>query len=120
MFDFAVQDPDVHCTKYVYTCYGSAQQYIYRACITCLACTLPSLHLVSVVFGTAIPISLYIFENVLYTCIYNTPHIIRVFLPIFEVQLDSTRSQIASIVNVKIANFKCTGMMPIPIYIYHV
>ena len=29
--------------------------------ITCLACTLPSLHLVSVVFGTAIPTSLYIF-----------------------------------------------------------
>ena len=29
--------------------------------ITCLACTLPSLHLVSVVFGTAIPTFLYIF-----------------------------------------------------------
>ena len=34
--------------------------------LTCVACTLPSLHLVSVVFGTAIPTSLYI----LYTCLY--------------------------------------------------
>ena len=28
-----------------------------------------SLHLVAVVFGTAIPTSLYIFENVLFTCL---------------------------------------------------
>ena len=31
--------------------------YLCSFCITCLACTLPSIHLVSVVFGTAIPTS---------------------------------------------------------------
>ena len=29
--------------------------------VICVACTLPSIYLVCVVFGTAIPISLYIF-----------------------------------------------------------
>ena len=35
--------------------------YLCSLFTTCLACTLPSVHLVSVVFGTAIPTSLYIF-----------------------------------------------------------
>ena len=35
--------------------------------ITCLACTLPYLHLVSVVFGTAIPTSLNIFGKMFLT-----------------------------------------------------
>ena len=34
----------------------------------CLACTLPSLYVVPVVFGTAIPTSLYSLGNVFYTC----------------------------------------------------
>ena len=34
-------------------------------CVTCPACTLPSLHLGSVIFGTAIPTSLYIFRKCL-------------------------------------------------------
>ena len=42
-------------------------------CITCLACTLPSLHLVSVVFGMAIPTSLYIFGKCfIYFCIIRS------------------------------------------------
>ena len=39
-------------------------------CITCLPCTLPSLHLVSVVFGTAIATSLYIFSKC-FSYLYN-------------------------------------------------
>ena len=35
---------------------------------TCLACTLLSVHLVSVLFGIAIPTSLYIFGKCFYTC----------------------------------------------------
>ena len=39
--------------------------------VTCVVlCTLPSIYLVCVVFGTAIPTSSYILENVFHTCIY--------------------------------------------------
>ena len=50
-------------------------------------------------------------------CIYNTPHIILSHnfwdaLNIWHaLNLDTTKGQIASIVKVKIANFKCTGLM---------
>ena len=38
--------------------------------VTCVVlCTLPSIYLVCVVFGTAIPTSFYILENVFHTCI---------------------------------------------------
>ena len=37
--------------------------------VTCVVlCTLPSIYLVCVVFGTAIPTSFYILENVFHTC----------------------------------------------------
>ena len=42
--------------------------YLCSLCITCLACILLSLHLVAVVFGTAIPTTLYIFLEMLFTC----------------------------------------------------
>ena len=42
--------------------------------ISCLACTLPSLHLVSVVFGTAIPTSLYIFGKCFSYLFYISVH----------------------------------------------
>ena len=39
--------------------------------VTCVVlCTLPSIYLVCVVFGTAIPTSFYILENVFHTCTY--------------------------------------------------
>ena len=39
-----------------------------RDWVTCVVlCTLPSIYLVSVVFGTAIPTSFYILENVFHT-----------------------------------------------------
>ena len=38
--------------------------------VTCVVlCTLPSIYLVCVVFGTAIPTSFYILENVFHTCL---------------------------------------------------
>ena len=40
--------------------------------VTCVVlCTLPSIYLVCVVFGTAIPTSFYILENVFHTCIFS-------------------------------------------------
>ena len=57
--------------------------------ITCLACTLPSLHLVSVVFGTAIPTSLYILENIFHTCLctFSCTIVHKMFLQIsFKIQ----------------------------------
>ena len=45
--------------------------------ITCLACTLPSLHLVSVVFGTAIPTSPTFLENVFHTLHTGMPYILH-------------------------------------------
>ena len=39
--------------------------------VTCVVlCTLPSIYLVCVVFGTAIPTSFYILENVFHTCLH--------------------------------------------------
>ena len=48
---------------------------------SCLACILPQLHLVSIVFGMAIPTSSYIFIKSFYTCftgfsLYSTCSII--------------------------------------------
>ena len=41
--------------------------------VTCVVlCTLPSIYLVCVVFGTAIPTSFHILENVFHTCSYLT------------------------------------------------
>ena len=40
--------------------------------VTCVVlCTLPSIYLVCVVFGTAIPTSFYILENVFHTCLHT-------------------------------------------------
>ena len=58
-----VRDPPASPELYQY----SFQYYMYvwrgylSVCIICFACILPSLHLVAVVLGTAIPASLYIF-----------------------------------------------------------
>ena len=60
--------------------------YLCSLCMPCLACTLPSLYLVSVVFGTAIPISHNIFGKCflhLYTSIkYTCTHFVVCKLPI--------------------------------------
>ena len=45
--------------------------------VTCVVlCTLPSIYLVCVVFGTAIPTSLYILENVFHTLYIDIGHMV--------------------------------------------
>ena len=58
--------------------------------ISCLACTLPSLHLVSVVFGTAIPTSLYIFGKCFSYFIYFATLFTALSCPLLEAPLNGS------------------------------
>ena len=55
--------------------------------VTCVVlCTLPSIYLVCVVFGTAIPTSFYILENVFHTCTCTMKVLFRCPLTSFNLQ----------------------------------
>ena len=54
----------------VMTSFVITSELDHHYCMSCLAWSLPSIYLVSVVFGTAIPTSLNILGNVFHTCVY--------------------------------------------------
>ena len=64
-------------TKLRYTFYSKKRYRDGVACVVlCVACTLPSIYLVCVAFGTAIPTSLYIFGkcfSYLFVCFFVVP-----------------------------------------------